>query len=83
MRLTNILFLDRDRASAGAESLTLPVLTIEQAMKLRDTAIRNMMAAIANHDFANARRFSDEDTRLRYILESLQINESAPQAKLA
>jgi hypothetical protein len=59
-----------------------PILNAEEAAKLRKQAIQKMVAAIADHDFVTARRFSDEEARLTHILEDLRRPSAAP-SKLA
>jgi len=49
-----------------------PFPTAEVA-RLRDAAIRNMVAAIARHDFNNARRYSYEEARLKTLLQDTAI----------
>jgi hypothetical protein len=47
-------------------------LTNAEAAKQRDAAIQNPVAAIAAHDFINARRYSDEEIRLKNLMHDLQ-----------
>jgi hypothetical protein len=44
----------------------------EEAARQRALAIQNMVAAIANHDFVAARRYSDEETRLKRALRRFE-----------
>ncbi len=46
-------------------------LTLAEGAKQRETAIRNMVASIARHDFTNARRYSEEETRLKNFIQDL------------
>jgi hypothetical protein len=55
-----------------SSSLTQAPLTIAEAAKQRDAAIQNMVAAIADHDFIDARRYSDAEVRLKNLLHDLQ-----------
>ena len=57
-----------DRSPSPAESTT--PLTVAEATTQRDTAIRNMVTAIAAHDFVNARRYSDEEARLHLFCQN-------------
>jgi hypothetical protein len=61
-----------DRKQSEFGPTTTPILTAEEATKLRSHAIQKMVAAIADHDFVTARRFSDEEVRLKHVLEELQ-----------
>jgi hypothetical protein len=49
------------------------LLSIEEVADQRDSAIRNMVAAIARHDFGNARRYSYEEVRLKRFLEEMEV----------
>jgi hypothetical protein len=64
------------------EDVSTHTLSAEEATKLRNEAVQKMVAAIADHDFVAARRFSDEETRLKRVLEDLQ-SRLAPHRKLA
>jgi hypothetical protein len=60
-------------------SVTTPkVHNAEEGIKLRQDAIRRMVAAIADHDFVTARHHSDEEVRLRHAIEDLQGTPVAP-----
>jgi hypothetical protein len=58
--------------SDAVDSTSEP-LSIAEVARLRDTAIRNMVAAIACHDFNNARRYSYEEARLKTLLQDMAI----------
>ncbi|HEY3988935.1 MAG TPA: hypothetical protein VGM02_06535 [Acidobacteriaceae bacterium] len=47
-------------------------LTIAEATRQHNAAIRNMVAAIAGHDFPKARQHSYEEIRLKNLLKELQ-----------
>ena len=49
----------------------LEPLTLAEATKQRYAAISNMVASIAKHDFSNARRYSEEETRLKNLIQDL------------
>ena len=83
MWLASILRIDRNRSESSSASATTPILSVEEAAKQRDLAIRKMVAAIADHDFINARRYSDEEVRLQHILRELEGNTAAIHRKLA
>ncbi len=53
-------------------SSTLAPLTFKEAAELRQKAIKNMVAAIAAHDFVNARNYSNEEARLKHLLQDLE-----------
>ena len=46
-------------------------ITLAEATEQRDAAIKNMVASIAKHDFSNARRYSEEETRLKNLIQDL------------
>jgi hypothetical protein len=70
MWFSKILTFDRKQSEFGATAT--PILSAEEAARLRTHAIQKMVAAIADHDFVTARRFSDEEVRLKHVLEELQ-----------
>jgi hypothetical protein len=55
MWITEILPIDRNRSESGPAEPTTPSLSVEEVTKQRNIAIRNLAAAIADHDFINAR----------------------------
>src|ERR1700749_1977371 len=63
--------------SETSEAICSPV-TIPEIKSQRQTAIRMMVASIARHDFLNARRYSDEETRLQFVLRDLETRTPAP-----
>jgi hypothetical protein len=83
MWLGKIRPIDRNRSASSSGLVTTPALSFEDATKQRDLAIRNMVAAIADHDFVNARRYSDEEARLKRVLEGLKSDTPATYVKLA
>jgi hypothetical protein len=83
MWLTKILPIDRNRPQSGPAEATTPILSVEEATKQRNIAIRNVVAAIGDHDFINARRYSDEEVRLKHVLQELKGNPLATHRKLA
>jgi hypothetical protein len=62
---------------------TTPSLSVEEVTKQRNIAIRNLAAAIADHDFINARRYSNEEALLKHTLQELQDGPLATHRKLA
>jgi hypothetical protein len=83
MWLTKILPIDRNRSESRPAEPTAPILSLEQATKQRNIAIRNVVAAIGDHDFLNARRYSDEEVRLKHVQQELQGRPPATHSKLA
>jgi hypothetical protein len=59
------------RESSGAQ-VQATQLSLEEAVNLRKLAIEKMVAAIADHDFIAARRYSDEEARLKGVVEHLE-----------
>jgi hypothetical protein len=49
----------------------LEPLTVAEATKQRYAAISNMVTSIAKHDFSNARRYSEEEIRLKNLIQDL------------
>jgi hypothetical protein len=80
MWFSKILPFDRRQSESGVT--TTSNLSAEEATKLRNQAIQKMVAAIADHDFVTARRFSDEEARLKHVLEELE-GPPATRRKLA
>jgi hypothetical protein len=70
MWFSNILPTRHEQSESGAT--TTHILSAEEATKLRNQAIEKMVAAIADHDFVKAWRYSDEEARLKHVLEELQ-----------
>jgi hypothetical protein len=56
--------------------------TVARLMKQRETAIENMVASIAAHDFRTARRYSYEENRLNKLLQNLQNKKSVEHSKI-
>jgi hypothetical protein len=83
MWLTKIVAMYRIRAQCGPELPVTPLLSMEEAARQRATAIRSMVAAIAEHDFVCARRNSDEEVRLAQALERLQSDRLERERKFA
>lgn len=78
MWLAKILTLNRNPPpSEAADAICTPV-TITEIKSQRQTAIRMMVASIARHDFPNARRYSNEETRLKLVLRDLETETPAP-----
>jgi hypothetical protein len=70
MWFSKILAFDRRQSSPGV--VPAPTMSVEEAKKLREQTIQNMVGAIADHDFVAARRFSDEEERLKHVMEELR-----------
>jgi hypothetical protein len=72
MWLAKILPIKRNCSHSNAMHPSVAPLTVADAMKQRDAAIKNMVTSIAEHDFINARRYSEEETRLKNLLKDLE-----------
>jgi hypothetical protein len=72
MWLAKILTVRRNSSSADTSNPPAAALTVAEAIKRRDAAIKKMVASIAAHDFINARRYSEEETRLKNLLQDLE-----------
>jgi hypothetical protein len=57
--------------SQEATTSSIEPVTVAEATKQRDAAIKNMVASIAKHDFSSARRYSYEETRLKNLIWDL------------
>jgi hypothetical protein len=81
--LTKIVAINRTRSQCGPEVPVTPLLSMEEVARQRAAAIRNMDAAIAEHDFVAARRNSDEEVRLAQVLETLESDGVAREREFA
>jgi hypothetical protein len=75
--------LTRNLSRSEAEDATGTPVTIAELNSQRQTAIRKMVASIAKHDFLNARRYSNEETRLKRVLHYLENGTPAPSSETA
>lgn len=73
--------LTRNPSPSEAADATCTPVTIADLNSQRQTAIRKMVASIARHDFLNARRYSNEETRLKRILQDLEEGISVPGSR--
>jgi hypothetical protein len=69
MWLAQILPSHRTPSSSTESDSNDEPLSTAQVANQRDAAIRNMVAAICQHEFNNARRYSYEEARLKRLLE--------------
>jgi hypothetical protein len=69
MWLAKILPAHRAPSSSTEIKPNHEQLPIAQIATQRDAAIRNMVAAIAQHDFNHARLYSYEEARLKKLLQ--------------
>jgi hypothetical protein len=83
MWLVKILTVNRIPPPSEAVEAALNPLTIAEINTRRQAAIRMMVASIAKHDFHNARRYSNEETRLQRVLRDLESGTPAPGSKTA
>ncbi len=81
--LAKILTVNGNPSPSEAADATCSPLTIAEVNSQRQTAIRMMVASIARHDFLNARRYSNEETRLKLLLHDLESGTQAPETKTA
>ena len=77
MWFAKIIGGNRKSLSQEATTSSIEPLTVAEATKRRDAAIKNMVASIAKHDFSSARRYSYEETRLKNLIWDLA-NQSRP-----
>lgn len=75
--------LTRHPSPSEAADATCTRVTIAELDSQRQTAIRKMVASIARHDFLNARRYSNEEVRLKRILRDLEDGTPAPGRETA
>jgi hypothetical protein len=71
MWFAKILSVNRNSLPQETTTSSFEPLTIVEATKQRDAAIKNMVASIAKHDFSSARRHSYEETRLKNLVQDL------------
>jgi hypothetical protein len=71
MWFARMIQINRNRLPSQPTGSNLERLTFAEATKQRETAIRNMVSSIAKHDFINARRYSEEETRLNNLIQDL------------
>jgi hypothetical protein len=71
MWFAKILGVHRKSLSQEATTSNFEPLTVAEATKQRDAAIKNMVASIAKHDFSSARQYSYEETRLKNLIRDL------------
>jgi hypothetical protein len=83
MWMAKILPKNRNTSRSDTDSPTNAPLTIAEIAKQRDAAIQSMVAAIAAHDFINARRYSDDEIRLKTFIHDLQNKASAGHITIA
>jgi hypothetical protein len=73
----------RNNSQPATVNLTQAPLTIAEAAKQHDTAIKNMVTAIAGQDFPKARQYSYEEIRLKNLLKDLQNEVAAGNSETA
>jgi hypothetical protein len=83
MWLTRILPFQHNFSSSAAELPTESSLTIAEVTTRRHAAIKGMCAAIAKHDFINARQYSDEEARLKHLLAEMEKADLVGQGRTA
>jgi hypothetical protein len=80
MWITRILPFQRNFSSSDAAE-TSP--TVAEVAHRRQAAIKAMCEAIAKHDFINARRYSNEEARLKHLLAEMDRGISMGQSRTA
>jgi hypothetical protein len=81
MQLSRILGMRRNSLQAAVA--TGEPLTIAELSSRRHAAIQDMCASIASHDFRSARRYSDEEARLKYLLDERERGMSVVESRTA
>jgi altronate dehydratase len=71
MWFAKIIRGNRKTLSQEAATSSFEPLTVAEATKRHDAAIKNMVASIAKHDFTSARQYSYEETRLKSLIRDL------------
>jgi hypothetical protein len=72
MRMSKIFAPPRNNSQPGTVTPTHTPLTLAEASQQHDAAVKNMVTAIAGHDFPKARQYSYEEIRLKSLLRELQ-----------
>jgi hypothetical protein len=72
MWLTRILPIQRSSSSSDASFSAETPLTIAEVANRRHTAIKDLCTSIAKHDFINARKYSNEEARLKHLLAEME-----------
>jgi hypothetical protein len=72
MRMSKVFAPPRNNSQPSTVTPTHTPLTLAEASQQRDAAIKNMVTAIAGHDFPKARQYSYEEIRLKNLLRDLQ-----------
>jgi hypothetical protein len=83
MRLKSIPSPTRARSSSNLAGPVELSPGYEETSRQHALAIQNMVAAIAKHDFAAARRYSDEEARLKHALRLVEHDASAASQETA
>ena len=83
MWLEKILTVHHNPALPEAADPTGTPMSIAEINSLRQAAIAKMVASIATHDFLNARRYSNEEIRLKLVLRDLEAGSPAPGGETA
>jgi hypothetical protein len=82
MWLSKVRPINHNRLQSDA-AIVAATPTAAEVTTQHQTAIKNMVKAIAEHDFVNARRYSDEEARLKCLLQELKDGGMAAKHKLA
>ncbi|HET6220045.1 MAG TPA: hypothetical protein VFE27_23665 [Acidobacteriaceae bacterium] len=83
MWLTKILSVKSELVPPEAPDTAGSFLTLAELAERRSTAIKNMVASIAKHDFINARQYSDEEVRLKRLIQNVGSADSVAESGTA
>jgi hypothetical protein len=83
MWLTRSLPFQHNSSSSDAAFPIESSLTVAELTTRRHAAIKAMCAAIAKHDFINARQYSDEEARLKHLLAKMERSIPVEQSRTA
>jgi hypothetical protein len=83
MWLSQVLPSESKGPRGDSAATATPILTLTEIATQQEAAIKKMITAIAEHDFVGARRYSDEEARLKALLRDLENGNVATQHRLA
>jgi hypothetical protein len=82
MWLSKVVSINRKPVQSQTAEAETP-LTLAHAKAARQGALNRMVAAIANHDFVNARRYSEEEHRLTAFIRTSENAGPAERIRMA
>lgn len=83
MWLSKVRPIDHKRSQPDAAVGVASISTAAELTMQHQIAMKGMVKAIAEHDFVNARRYSDEEKRLKSLLQQLEDGGGTAKHKLA